>query len=133
MPFSDAGRHVAEAVQSLRDRRLLKRKLALDLRLNEFLRRSIGPPGKKIRDVQPARRLPGHNRRARSRADGRGAIRARKTHPLGGQAVEIWRRLILAPIAGEVVYPQVVAEDEDDIGFRLFGPDGDGEKERQEE
>ena len=89
--------------------------------------------GKKIRDVQPPRRFAGHDRRPRSRADRRRAVGAREAHPLARQPVEIRRRLVLAPVAREIVHPEVVAEDEDDIRLRLLGEQRHGEAEQEEE
>jgi hypothetical protein len=67
---------------------------------------------------RPEGHAPRHDAVARRSADGRGTVRVREPQALGRQLVEVRRgRLRLVVVAAEVSVPEVVGEDEEDVGL----------------
>ena len=67
------------------------------------------------RDAPALRILPGGQRAARGRADGRVHIELREANALGGEPIDVRRLRILVAEAGEVAPAHVVDEDHDEV------------------
>ena len=115
MPFPEARRRVSGTAQDFGERRFFQRELTFDDRLPELLRRSIRATGKEIREMQTSGAFTREDRRARRRADGLRAIRGREAHALPSELIEIRRGLILPTVATQVIDPEIVGEDENDV------------------
>ncbi len=65
---------------------------------------------------------PGHQAAPRRRTDRAAGVVIREDHPLGRHAVQIRRLNRLLPIAAQVPIPQIVGQNEDDIGLLCRRP-----------
>ncbi len=112
VPFADGGGRVAGLLEIVADHFLFERHLHFDFRVEQFLRGRIGPTGQERGQVEASRRLAGKNRSSRGRADRLGAVGRSEPHALLRKVVEVWRMMILPPVAMQIIDAQVVAEDE---------------------
>ena len=71
--------------------------------------------------VHPPRVAAGHDARARRRADAAGDVEIGEPHPLLGHPVDVGRAVELRAITANVAVPQIVADDEDEVGRLLRG------------
>ena len=72
-------------------------------------------------DVERRRRLAGHERRARRRADGRGGVAVGEARSLGRHRVQARRLVELVAVGAQVVPAQVVGHDHDHVGRSASG------------
>ena len=135
MPLADRRRGEAGPPQPLGHRHRLQRQVLLPVGdLQSGLR--VFMAGDPVSDVEPGRRLTGHERRSCRRADGAGGVAGRKADPRGGEPVDVGRGVKTAPLTAEVESAQIVDEDHDHVGQTrrgLVGPAGERERRSEDE
>ena len=104
-----------------------------ELLVNDGPRKALVGPvsaaGEPIGEVQAGRILAGHNARARGRAHGARRVGVGELHALRRHTVEMRRAVKLAAITAEVALPEVINEEEDEVGLRR-GSGGELQQER---
>ncbi len=115
VPFADKSRCVAFFFEHLRNRDLLGRQAAVEVRSRQ--RRSGCIRGDACSQWITPRQQP----RPRRRTDRSRRIELRKPHTPLGQNIEVRRDEILRPISMRIERPLVVGEDDDDIGPGIVG------------
>jgi hypothetical protein len=107
MPFADQRGLVTGLLQERRQGRMARRQT--DLARRPRAQRLFEP------DRQPVLVTPSDQRDSGSGADRGIGISLREAHALGGDAVDIGRREIAAPIAGEIGIAEIVGENEKNV------------------
>lgn len=119
MPLTEQAGGIASVLEQLGNGHLFQRQLAFDTWLQKFLGGSIR--ARREESSLSPRTLAGHQGGSRWRADGLCRVGALKTHPLGGQTIQVWRWMFLASVAAKVVNAQVVSKDQHNVGLGGFG------------
>lgn len=71
---------------------------------------------------RPPRIAPREKRVTRGRADARRRVCVGKTHPLGRQLIQVWRRdLRIGVIAAQITIAEIIGKDDDEVGVTGCG------------
>ncbi len=106
MPFADEPRGVAALLEQFGERQQIRREMLGIVRTQVVV------------NAGPNRILPGHQRGAKRRADGRGGIGLGESHALAGQAVEMRRFVEAVATAAQLGPSKVVGQHEDHVRRR---------------
>ena len=111
VPLAREGGRVARGGQQRRQGRMSGRQTKLRIAARARSHRLVRAA------AQPVLPPPGHQREARGRADRRVRVPVGEAQAFGGHAVELRGALRPPAIAAEVGVPEVIGEDENEIGF----------------
>ena len=129
MPLADRRRRIAGFRKTLGHRHRFERQMLLPIGDLQFGLR-VFMAGDPVGEVEPGRRLPGHERRTCRRADGAGGVAGREADPGGGEPIDVGRLVKTAPLTAEVESAEIVDKDHDHVGGSrrgLVGPAGEGD------
>ena len=133
MPLADRRRRIAGFRKTLGHRHRFERQMLLPIGDLQFGLR-VFMAGDPVGEVEPGRRLPGHERRTCRRADGAGGVAGREADPGGGEPINVGRGVKTAPLTAEVESAEIVDEDHDHVGGSRRGLVGVArERERRSE
>ena len=136
MPLADVRGGVAGRREPLGDGDSRERQMAdiLGLLQGRVLQRKADRiSGRVVGDPQSCRRLPGHHRSTRRRANRGGGISIDEAHAFCGQLIQRWRVHLRVAVTVEIPPAKIVRHDDDDIGLpgcganERQGEDEDGE------
>ena len=122
-PFAEGAAGVALCFQALGDGDIGGKERVLSLGLHRGIVAHGGVAGM----------FAGHEDTARGSADGVARIGAGEFHPRSGERVDAWRLDFFLSVAAEFAIPEIVREDEDDVGLFGGGEDCRGQEGASEE
>ncbi len=118
MPFSDTGGGVTSRLEHLGKVGHLQGQMHRPIR-HAQLRLGSDMAWNKVGEVESGWVFAGKNGGTRGRTNGAGRIAVGETHPLRGKPVNIWRLIKRAAKDPAIRPPEIIRQDQDDVGFAV--------------
>lgn len=117
VPFAEHSGGVTIFSKELGQGLFFERELPFDDRLNELLRRSVGPAREVVGEVKASGVFAGQDGGSRGRANGLGDVGAREANPVFGKLIEMGCVVVEPAVGVQVTNTQIVGENQQDVGW----------------